>query len=537
MGKQVSIMNFQFVRIAIVSFLFFVSIQSKAQIITQQSLQNVNSDHDEQSPVLSPDGKLLFFTVCNHSLNIGGKRDPGDIWFSEFKDGKWTAPQQAGALLNDRAYNAVAGFSADGLQVFLLNHYGPAGTIASTQGISVSRKVGSGWARPENIAIPYFQNKSSLQSGYVSPDGKVFVFSSETYGTRGVEDIYVSLKGTDGQWSQPINLGNQINSKLQEISPSLSADTRTLYFSTNSKGVGSFDVYSATRLDDSWTQWSEPVNMGDEINTQGRELFFKDYSPSGFFLFTSTNNSDRYGNIKVYIPNINFKDSTIIAAVLKPKPDTVIKFNENTYQNLNDNKINVYGRLSNSKNGDPVSGKMIFESGGNKITADAYLGEYAIRVESGSSYSIKIDAPGYVNDLETLDLKTYELKDLEMNFQMQPIEIGTTVTLKNILFVQSKDALLAESYPQLDLVVQFMTENPHVEIELAGHTDNRGSFQQLMSLSQKRVNKVKNYLVSKGIKARRITGKGYGGSKPIASNDNEDTRLLNRRVEFTIKKT
>jgi OOP family OmpA-OmpF porin len=526
-------MNFRFAQFGIAVFLFFISTQSIAQVITQQSLQSINSQHDEQSPVLSPDGKLLFFTVCNHALNIGGKRDPGDIWVSEFKDGRWTAPAQAGALLNDRAYNAVAGFSADGSQVFLLNHYGPAGTIASTQGISVSRKVGSGWSRPENISIPYFQNKSSLQSGYVSPDGSVFIFSSETYGTRGVEDIYVSLKGSDGQWSQPKNLGNQINTKLQEISPSLSADTRTLYFSTNSKGVGSFDVYSATRLDDSWTEWSAPVNMGTEINTEGRELFFKDYSPSGFYLFTSTNNSDRYGNIKVHIPN---KDSTIIAAVPEPKPDTVIKFNENNYENLNDNKIKVHGRLTNSKNGDPVSGKMIFESAGKTLTADAYLGEYSIRVESGSSYAIKIDAPGYVNDLETLDLKTYELKDLEMNFQLQPIEVGTTVTLKNILFVQSKDALLADSYPQLDLVVQFMKENPHVEIELAGHTDNRGSFQQLMSLSQKRVNKVKNYLVSKGIKGNRITGKGYGGSKPIASNENEDTRLLNRRVEFTIKK-
>ena len=523
------------VKSIILTFLLIGSINAFAQVLTQQALQSINSSYDEQSPVLSPDGRLLFFTVCNHPLNIAGKRDPGDIWVSEFKDGKWIAPQQAGALLNDRAYNAVAGFSADGQQVFLLNHYGPAGTVASTQGISVSRRVGSGWSRPENITIPYFQNKSSLQSGYISTDGAVFVFSAETYGTRGVEDIYVSLK-LNGQWQQPINLGSQINTKLQELSPSLSPDTRTLYFSTNSKGTGSFDVYSATRLDDTWTSWSNPANMGNEINTTGRELFFKDYSSTGFYLFTTTSNSDRYGNMKVYVPDTAFKDSTIVA-VVAPKIDTAIKINENKYENLGENKIRVHGRLTNSKNGDPVSGKMIFERAGKTITADAYLGEYSLVMESGNVYSIKIDAPNYVNDLETLDLKTYELKDLEMNFQLQPIEIGTTVTLKNILFVQSKDALLPDSYPQLDLVVQFMQANPHVEIELAGHTDNRGSFQQLMSLSQKRVNKVKSYLVSKGIKTKRITGKGYGGSKPIASNESEETRLLNRRVEFTIKKT
>ncbi len=536
MDKQIKNIELKSV---ILFFLLIGSINSVAQVLTQEALQTINSSYDEHSPVLSPDGKILFFTVCNHPLNIGGKRDPGDIWFSEFKDGQWTTPQQAGALLNDRAYNAVAGFSANGSQIFLLNHYGPAGTVASTQGISVSKRVGSGWSRPENLTIPYFQNKSSLQSGSISADGAAFVFSAETYGTKGVEDIYVSVKGSDGQWQQPINLGNQINSKLQELSPSLSPDGRTLYFSTNSKGTGSFDVYSATRLDDTWTNWSEPVNMGKEINTSGRELFFKDYSSTGFYVFTSTNNSDRYGNIKVYVPAKNFKDSTIIAVIPQVvKIDTAIKFNENKYENLGENMIRVHGRLTNSKNGDPVSGKMIFESeSGKTITADAYLGEYTLPLESGNIYSIKIDAPGYVNDLENLDLKSYELKDLEMNFQLQPIEIGTTVTLKNILFVQSKDALLPESYPQLDLVVQFMQENPHVEIELGGHTDNRGSFQQLMSLSQKRVNKVKSYLVSKGIKTKRITGKGYGGSKPIASNESEDTRLLNRRVEFTIKKT
>jgi outer membrane protein OmpA-like peptidoglycan-associated protein len=123
-----------------------------------------------------------------------------------------------------------------------------------------------------------------------------------------------------------------------------------------------------------------------------------------------------------------------------------------------------------------------------------------------------------------------------MNFKLQPIEVGTTVRLKNVLFMQSKPELLPDSYPEHNEVVEFMKTNPYVEIELAGHTDNRGSFRQLMSLSQQRVNKVKGYLVSKGISANRIAGKGYGGSKPIASNETEESRILNRRVEFIIKK-
>lgn len=269
-AKQMNVKSLIFI-----TCLSFAFIQLVAQNITQQSFQFINSSYDEQSPVLSPDGKHIFYTISNHPQNIGGKRDPGDIWFSVLTGNQWSAPVHGGALLNDRAYNAAAGMSADGSQLFLLSHYVLGGSVSSTQGISVSKNVGGGWSRPENITIPYFQNKSSLQSGYVSADGTVFVFSSETYGTRGVEDIYVSIK-TDGRWSQPKNLGDQINTKLQELSPSLSADGKTLYFSTNNrKGYGSFDVYTATRLDDTWTSWSEPVNMGAQINSEGRELFLR----------------------------------------------------------------------------------------------------------------------------------------------------------------------------------------------------------------------------------------------------------------------
>jgi OmpA-OmpF porin, OOP family len=128
------------------------------------------------------------------------------------------------------------------------------------------------------------------------------------------------------------------------------------------------------------------------------------------------------------------------------------------------------------------------------------------------------------------------MRDLEMNFSLQPVELGTTVNLKNVLFAQAKTDILPESYPELDLVVGFLKENPNVTIELMGHTDGRGVHADNVRLSQQRVNKVKEYLVSKGIDSRRISGKGFGGSKPIASNDTEESRRMNRRVEFVIRK-
>ena len=124
-----------------------------------------------------------------------------------------------------------------------------------------------------------------------------------------------------------------------------------------------------------------------------------------------------------------------------------------------------------------------------------------------------------------------------MNFLLQPVEAGVTVNLKNVLFAQGKSELLTESYDELDLVVSFLKTNSNVRIELSGHTDNRGVPEDNVRLSQQRVNTVKAYLVSKGIEAKRITGKGYGGSRPIAGNDTEETRRMNRRVEFTIRKS
>ena len=163
-------------------------------------------------------------------------------------------------------------------------------------------------------------------------------------------------------------------------------------------------------------------------------------------------------------------------------------------------------------------------------------GRYKIKIPSINEYTLRVEAAGYVGNFEKLDVRTYEMKSLEMNFKLQPIEIGATVNLKSVLFQQSTYNLLPESNDELDLVVSFLKVNPKVEILLTGHTDNRGQPDHNLKLSQKRVERVKGYLVSKGVNGKRITGKGYGGSKPIADNNTEETRRLNRRVEFTIVK-
>lgn len=516
-------------------FLFILGLLLNGSVLYAQPAVNifkqVNSPYDESSPVISPDGKSLFVTVANHPQNVGGIKDPGDIWYATLQaDGQWSKPVHGGSLLNNMLYNGVAGFSASGDEMYLLSHY--AGEARpTTQGIAVSKRNGDTWGKPQNISILYFQNKAGVLHGFVNRDVSVFVFSAETYGTRGVEDLYVSLCDGAGKWGEPKNLGSIINTQFQELSPSLSADGKTLFFSSNGrKGSGSFDVYKSDRLDESWTNWSAPVNVGSPVNTNMRDLFYAEYAQTGYAIFTSTKDSDGWGDVKVFRPDQPIPPDTTKHIPLT-EPVVVV-----TQEPVNDGQVLVYGKVLNAKTGEVIKATLTFVAGAQQQAVNNVVAQgYRTRIPAQQEYKVRIEAAGYVSALEQINL-TSDMQELEMIFKLQPIELGTTVNLKNVLFEQGKTVLLPQSYTELDVVVSFLKSNPSVKIELAGHTDNRGIPGQNVKLSQARVDKVKAYLVGKGINKKRITGKGHGGTKPIASNDEEETRQLNRRVEFVIKK-
>jgi OmpA-OmpF porin, OOP family len=498
---------------------------------------NTFNSYDEQNPMITPDGKTLYITIANHPENLGGRRDPGDIWYCTMgANNQWSDPIHAGNTINDKAYNGIAGFSADGNEMILLSHYDESGN-ARTQGISVSKRSGTSWSRPVNVNIPYFQNRSNLISGYITPDQRYFVFSAETYGSYGVEDIFVSVRKTDGKWSEPKNLGNRINTPFQELTPSLSMDGKTLYFSTNGRvGKKSFDVFSATRLDDTWLNWTEPQNLA-ALNTDGRDLYYREFPLAGYSLYTSTNNSDKYGEIQVHKPDkpLAIDSAVVQAAAGEPVIDVV----EPPAQNARKGTVTVHGKVVNGKTGESIPAMITFDAESKFVedpgSVSAASAGYTVELPPSAMYVVRIEAKGFISSREKLDIQTYAMSDLEMNFKLQPIEVGATVNLKDVLFEQSKTILLPQSFDELDLVVSFLKGNPQVKIELSGHTDNRGNPFQNVKLSQGRVDKVKEYLISKGIDGKRISGKGYGGSKPIASNNDDNTRQLNRRVEFTIK--
>lgn len=507
----------------VTSFLFFVlgiAGLAQAQLLSAEKVSIFNSTFDEQNPVLSADGNYLFITRCNHPQNIGGLKDPGDIWIAHFNGAQWSAPVHGGSELNDKGYNTVLGTTPDLSSLFIGNHFTNTGEHATTQGIAVATFENGKWVKPQNINIPYFHSKSRIIQGQLSYDAQHFVYAAETYGTYGVEDIYVVSKTLNG-WSEPKNLGKIINTSFQELSPALNRSNDTLYFSSNGrKGKGSFDVYAAARLDDSWQNWSEPVNI-KAVNTEARDLFYKNIG-GGNALYTSTFDSDGYGDVRFYDAGAPISIDTI---KLPTSPVVVVKPNETI----------ATGLITNSKTGQTINATLSFVSEATLAKTEASLSGYQITLVNGQGYKITVEAKGFISYFQSVMVSKEQAK-LELDFALQPIEVGTTVNLKSVLFKQSSTDLLPESKDELNVVASFMKTNPKVKIELSGHTDNRGVQKDNEKLSQARVQKVKEYLVASGVSAKRISGKGYGGAKPIAVNDTEESRRLNRRVEFTIVK-
>jgi|GEM_PF-1189268 len=220
---------------------------------------------------------------------------------------------------------------------------------------------------------------------------------------------------------------------------------------------------------------------------------------------------------------------------------TLRKALDQFYSDLNDglhpgDKQVITGKVINSKTGVGVSAKILFESDKSYSAISTTQGKYRLVIPPGKNYNIQVQAPDFVNLSEHLDNPTSQSKPVTMYFRLQPIEVGAVVNLKSVLFYMGTTNLLEESYPELNVVVTFLKSNPNIKIELDGYTDNRGDVKKDLLLSQQRVEKIKSYLASKGISSRRILGKGFGSSKPIATNENEEGRKLNRRVEFTILK-
>ncbi len=473
----------------------------------------VNTKVDELTPIISADGKTLFFTRRYAPENVGGPTDDQDIYVSKIQNGKWQRAQNIGKPLNNHGPNAVCAVTPDGNQLLLMNTYSQDGSPRA-MGLSISQKTARGWSLPKEVKMRQFYNKSTFNEFFLSNDGKTILLAVQRDDTKGSRDIYVSHLERRGVWSAPINLGSVINTPGVELSPFLASDGVTLYFSsTGHPGYGKNDIFMSRRLDDSWTKWSKPLNLGKPINTEGNDAYYSVPASGDYAYFISEKNSKGLNDIfKVKLPG-----------PIKPKPVLL-----------------VAGNVYNSKTKKPISTRIVvYDLSTGKEVGIAYSspgdGSYEITLPPGREYAFYAEKKGFYAVRENLNLKQVKkYGEVKKDLYLTPIEAGQAISLNNVFFVRSKAVLLPKSFPELNKLHEMMIENTGISIKLEGHTDNTGSPDLNLKLSQDRADKVKEYLVKKGIDQKRITTQGYGGEKPVASNAKEETRRLNRRVEFRI---
>ncbi len=482
----------------------------------QIPLSEINTQYDEHQVVMHSSGNEIYFTRANDPNNVGGEVDKGDIYISSKTPDGWSEPKNL-STLNDEYYNAVAGFSPDGQTMWILNQYGGREAVDFQSGISLSRRLGNSWSKPRNLVIKNFKKYSKHISGSVSPSGKYLLLAMESFGSYGVEDIYISKKTRNG-WSLIRNIGYQINTKGQELTPYLAPDDSTLYFSTNGrKGDRSFDVYVTKRLDNTWRNWEAPKRITN-TSTKGKDISFGFLSGSDFAFMSSTQDSEGYGDIKIIDikPAFSEPESTILVDSL----EQYVKF-----------------EVMEKKSGDPVpNAKILIEVSGQKDTI--YTNQNGISTHPYipyTDYLLTVSKPGFFGSDAIISPQELEIQP-HVILPIAKLSVGASISLENVLFEQGNSKMIKGSLSQLDELVRILKENPSIKIELSGHTDSRGDPLMNLKLSQNRVDVVEDYLVLKGIDRTRIKSIGYGGKRPIASNASEETRKLNRRVEFKIIK-
>ena len=227
----------------------------------------VNSGYDEQFPVLSPDGQLLYFVRNQHPNNIGFDNLP-DIWQSQRKaDGTWGACIHLGLPINDLKSNLLVGLNTDGSTLYL------AETDGYQSWINITHRKGRRWAPSQSMIIDRFI-PGATASFSVSPNEQFLLLASQQSEGLGSMDLYVSFRSGERRWSHPVHLGSSLNTPGKEAWGMIAADGQTLYFTSNGHpgGVGGLDLWMSRRIDASWQKWSTPINLGPSINSPGDEI-------------------------------------------------------------------------------------------------------------------------------------------------------------------------------------------------------------------------------------------------------------------------
>ena len=486
-----------------------------------RNLTYVNTIHDDYFPSITADGLMISTTVLSPKwMGDAPMQYQEDMYVSYWNGSKWSYSEPLPAPMNGYGNEGSQSFSADGRYMFFVQCTNRE-NVGSCD-IWYSIRKGDKWSNPINLGEP--ANSRYWESNPVmSPTGDMIYFTSNRPNGLGGKDIWcVQVYIDDYGYLKTYNpqpLGKPINTDKDEFAPFIHADNHTLYFSSDGhKGLGGQDIFRSVRSDDG--TWSTPENLGYPINTHGDESGFVINGLGNRAYFASDqleNNGKKLDIYEIDLP-INLQPRTRM--VYSP------------------------GRVYDIKTGKPLQARVeIFEGATNarhfESISDAANGSFVAFLPENSQlptpnsqliFALSAQREGYLP--YTMSITSPGDSIL---VGLTRIASGNSITLNNLYFDYDSDKILPNSYAEIQRLMLFLKQNKNIKIKIVGHTDNQGSNAYNLDLSRRRAEALMNALIQKGISADRLIAEGKGSTQPITTNDTEEGRAQNRRVEVIIQ--
>ncbi len=500
----------------------------------------INSEYDDYSPILSFDGQTMYFT-SRRPEGRNPKRDKVDqkyfenVFVSRKTGETWRRAQPIEGRINSKSHSATAGISPNGRSLYI--YQGDKGGD-----IFESEYKNNKWSRPSRLPRSLRDRGSQETSIAFTTDGRRVYFVSDRSGGFGGKDIWTATRDERGRWSTPVNLGATVNTEYDEESVFLASDNQTLYFSSQGhNSMGGFDIFKTVFRNGRWTK---PENLGHPVNTPGDDMFFV-LSPDPDLGYYSTMKKDGYGGSDIYAVTFLGPEKPMI---LQLQDDIIADQARPLNTNLMEREVDVVtipmtmirGRILDDKTDEPLFATIeLYDNEVEELLAafnsNEETGEYLISLPGGRNYGISVKAEDYLFHSENMNItETNVAREIINDIRLKKVEVGETIVLNNIFFDTGAASLRPESYAELGVLYKLMVDNPSLKIEISGHTDNVGGAAYNQGLSERRAQAVVDFLIGRGVEQERLTFKGFGFDKPIATNETAEGRQLNRRTEFEI---
>ena len=465
----------------------------------------VNQFKQQYFPVLTVDQNTLLF--------IKRQGDEEILQTDKDKNGNWQEPHSISDNINSEYNEGTCSISADGRMLVFTSCMGRQGYGSCD--LYVSYKTGNEWSVPENmgevINSPSWDSQPSL-----SADGRTLYFVSNRSGGFGSRDIYVSQQNEAGEWQSPQNVGSSINTSFDDISPFIHPNGQRLYFATNGRlGFGGFDIYFSDKK--SASEWLAPTNFGYPINTHDDEvsMFISSDGAKGYYSHEERTKESVLSTLyEIDIPpklQVEHKSSYVFGKVMDGETNTPLKATVSLINLDSNNSV-------------------------EKVRSDSVTGDYLIVITQGAQYGLFAESEGYLYKSENFNLTEKLLIPVKINLKLEKIKPGARVVLKNIFFDFDSYNLTSTSKAELNRVLHLLNTNKTLRVEISGYTDNVGTEKYNLELSEKRAEAVYNYLVKNGVDKTKLGFRGYGASNFLNSNNTEEERAKNRRIEFKVLK-